>query len=574
MNDMTTKLAEVVGEMRRNGIVIPENVDRALEELSDPVYRVGIVGRFQTGKSKLINEVFLGENLLLQEGAGLCTTAVTTEIASGEKSQLTVNYKDGRPSRVVLNPDADDIRKVTSSDDGAVRRQLAAEVDTVRLELPCESLRKFMVYDTAGIDDPDPELLQLTTYRTIPSLDVAVMVVGAKALSQAEMNFLRRGVFQCGIAQVMVLVSYNAATGGLSELGRAELLESIRGQLAEIGRGDVPVKMVCYDASVTDVLCTREAIRNEVTAFAESSAVQNRLAKLSVQVRKILSDRIRSLRFRLSLADKTAEDVAKTQRDLALLEAELKGTRGELQDRFDGMLTQIAQEEGVRFRGACDEIVGAFLAKVDVAADLGEAQDRLKSVGADVVPQVESAAIASFDRIRGRVKDELAKINARLVVICADCKLPSLLFDSSVAVDGGFCESLNSKAVTVVDYIVSMIVLPGGLIMSWAIRYCLGMIPVVKRLMPLALVTAHFARQVRTSLTDEKDRLVESFRTNVESALRALRTEIFKALYDEVDARIREAAEAAALKTEGLSRTDKERFQQEVAGCERLLASL
>lgn len=574
MNDTMTKITDTVGEMRKAGVVIPESIDKALDEMSNPIYRVGIVGRFQTGKSKLVNEAFLGEELLLQEGQGVCTTAVTTELAYGENAQLTVYYKDARPSRVILNPTAADIREVTSAEDPAARRTLASEIDTVRLELPCESLRKFTVFDTAGIDDPDPELLQLTTYKTIPTLDVAVMVVGAKALSQSEVNFLRQKIFQCGIANVMVLVSYNAAQGGLSELGRAELVESIRGQLAEIGRDDIPVKMICYDETVADILSTREAILNEVTAFAETSALQNRQTKIVTQIRKILSDRIRSLRFKLSLVGKSAEEIAKTQHDLALLEAELKGTRGELQERFDGMLTQIAQEESVQFRGACDKITEAFLEKMDASEDVGEAQEQLKTVATEVVPQVEDAAISCFDRIRGRVTDELAKINARLITICDECELPSLLFNSDVNVDGGLCAKLNSKVVTVVDYITSMLILPGGLFMSWAIRYCLGMIPVLKRLMPLSLVTTHLVHQVRSSLTDEKNRLVEAFHETVELALQQLRTDIFKALYDEVDARIREAAEAAAAKDNAYSAHDKDRLEKEVAWCGDLLSAL
>ena len=574
MNSKVTKLAETVAALHKAGIAVPESVDRALDELEEPIYKVGIVGKFQTGKSRLVNEAFLGKELLLQEGIGLCTTAVTTEVAYGEIAQLTVNYKDGSPTRVIQNPNADDIRAVTSARTSDERLKLASEIESVKLELPCEPLKKFSVFDTAGIDDPDPELLQLTTYKTIPQLDVAVMVVGAKALSQPELNFLRQSIFQCGIANVMVLVSYNAERDSLSEGGRADLIEAIHGQLEEIGRGSVPVKMVCYDPSVEDALSKREDIVAEISTFAENSAMQNRVNKLTVLVRKVLSDRIRDLKFKLSLAGKSADEIEKIRHDLAQLELELKGVRTELQDRFDGILTSIAQEESVLFRGSCDKIVDGFMANLGETEDVGEVQEKLKTVSTELVPQIENAAVSCFDTIRQRVMAEMQKINARLIGICANCNLPPFLFSSDMTVDGGICAELNSKLVTVVDYIISIMLLPGGIFMGWAIRYCLGLIPGLRKILPLSLVKLYMEHKVGNSLAEEKDRLVESFRETIGQALLSLRNDIFKALYEEVDARIKEATNAAASKMGASAPLAEEAISKELEWCRGLLNAL
>lgn len=574
MNEKVKKLSETVASLHKAGIAVPASVDRMLDELEDPIYKVGVVGKFQTGKSRLVNEAFLGKELLLQEGVGLCTTAVTTEVAYGEIAQLTVDYKDGSPTRVVQNPTAEDVRAVTSAMTSAERLQLASEIESVKLELPCESLKRFSVFDTAGFDDPDPELLQLTTYKTIPQLDAAVMVVGAKALSQPEMNFLRQNIFRCGIANVMVLVSYNAERDCLSSEGRADLLESIRGQLDEIGCDSVPVKLVCYDPSVEDALSKREDIIAEISAFVENSAMQNRISKLTVLVKKVLSDRIRDLKFKLSLAGKSADELAKIRHDLAQLEHELKGVRTELQDRFDGILTSIAQEESVLFRGACDKIVGGFMGNLCETEDVGEVQEKLKAVSAELVPQIENAAVSCFDTIRQRVMVEMQKINARLIGICTNCNVPPLMFSSDLSVDGGICADVNSKVVTVVDYIISIMLLPGGVFMGWAIRYCLGMIPGLRKMMPLSLVKLYFEHKIGSSLEEEKSRLVASFRGTVEQALGALRTDIFKALYEEVDARIAEAAHAASSKTEASGTCVVESISKELDWCGGLLNSL
>jgi len=576
MNSNMAQLAETVHKMHAAGITIPDDVERSLEEFDNPVYKIGVVGRFQTGKSHLINEVFLNRSLLLEEGAGagICTTAITTEISYGEIPQLIVNYKNGEPTRIIQNPCADDVRVATSSTTPDVRRKIVAEVESVRIEWPCESLKKFSVYDTAGIDDPDPELLQMTTYKTIPEMDVAVMVVAARALSQCELNFLRQSVFKCGIGKILILVSYNPNVDLLSEVGRAELLESIRGQLSEIGRGDIAVRMVCYDPGIADILNSPEAIYSEIAAFAEETAVSNRYTKLSMRLKKVLTDRIRDLKFRLGLIGKTENELLEMQHDLEQLEEELKTARGDMQEQFDGVLKAITQEEAMLFRGGCDKIVENYMTAFNATEGIGEAQEKLKNIGAELVPQIENAAVVGFNNISKRIVDELAKINGRLVSICAECEVPPILFSSNINVDGGICATLNSKAVTIADYIISMMILPGGLITAFALRFGLGLIPIVRNVMPLSLAKMYMSHKVGSSLADEIDRLEESFGESVSHALGTVRRDIFNAIFSEVDARISEAAKAAATRCGSGTFEDRDELVTEVERCEGMLATL
>ena len=91
MNRQKENLKAVAGEMSKLGIEIPRDVELAIEELENPVYKVAVVGKFQTGKSHLINEAFLNQSLLLKEGNGLCTTAISTEIAFGATPRLVID---------------------------------------------------------------------------------------------------------------------------------------------------------------------------------------------------------------------------------------------------------------------------------------------------------------------------------------------------------------------------------------------------------------------------------------------------------------------------------------------------
>ena len=575
MENETRQIAETVRKMKDMGLAVPSEVTDALATFDNPVYKVGIVGRFQVGKSHLVNEVFLNQSLLLKEGEGLCTTAVTTELAFGTMPKLTVTYKDGRDPKVIQNPHAEDIRAATSSTDADARAKIVAETESVRLEWPCEALRNFTVFDTAGIDDPNPELLRLTTYRTIPQMDAAVMVVGAKALSTCEINFLRKNIFQYGIGRIMVLVSYNPERDTLSEKGRAELLDGIRGQLSEIGRDGIPVKMVCYgEADREDVINDAAAVRRAVQEFAEGAARANRLAKIKVQLRKILSDHLKDLDFRRSLADKDAAQIEEIRKRYIDIASEMKNARDEMQEDFDGTIHAIKQEQTIRFRAACLTAADGYMKGFEGCSDLGEAQECFARMQELIVPEVESLAVDRFEDIRSLVSRKLEEYSSRIQSVCEKTRLPNSAFTPDIELDGGFCDKINSAAVTVADYLVTMLLLPGGIFMSWCLRFLAGRIPGVRRITPSALVKDHFVETIRTSLGMELEKTVDTFRDNIGEALQTLKTEIFKAVNAEIDELAHKATSAADIRPDGREADDRQAITEEITRCGELLAAV
>lgn len=410
MNIQKENLKAVAGEMLKLGMKIPRDVELAIEELENPTYKVAIVGKFQTGKSHLINEAFLNQSLLLKEGNGFCTTAVSTEIAFGAMPRLVIDYKDDTPTKIVENPNAEDIQSVTGADNETARIELAANVKNVRLEWPCESLKRFMLFDTAGIDDPNRELLRATTYRIIPNSDAVVMVVSARALSAVELNFLRQSIFSCGLGHVMILVSYRPEIDSLSEEGRNKILETINGQLAEIGRGDIPVCMVCYDDKITgDIINTSEGIREMFCGFAESASGKNRVSKIAVSLKKIISDRIRDLEFKMSISDKDEAELKVVRAGLMRLADELRSAREELRAGLDVALCSIRDDETLRFRTACAAIGKRYYEAFSVCDGLGEAQKHFENANEILLPQLESEFVLGFESMRRKVIDELVK---------------------------------------------------------------------------------------------------------------------------------------------------------------------
>ena len=69
------KFLEQVREIsKKYGFALPEKLQQEIAELNNPQYRIAVVGKYQVGKSTLINRVFLRNNPILTEGNGLATT--------------------------------------------------------------------------------------------------------------------------------------------------------------------------------------------------------------------------------------------------------------------------------------------------------------------------------------------------------------------------------------------------------------------------------------------------------------------------------------------------------------------
>ncbi len=226
---------------------IRDRLDRALSEMRAETYRIAVVGEFKTGKSTLINRVFLKEDLLFTDV--LEATAVPTEICHGREPMLEVvpyvrgnEGVEGEPVRIA-NPSREAIRAHTAAATPEGRADLAALTSRVRLYWPSENLNGLTLFDTPGINSIN-EAVVATTYRIIPEADVVLFVTDARQLSSTELDFLSGRVFSQGITRVMVVVTYDPAAGELSPEGRTRLLSAMGAQLAGLGREDAPAAMV------------------------------------------------------------------------------------------------------------------------------------------------------------------------------------------------------------------------------------------------------------------------------------------------------------------------------------------
>jgi len=149
--EVTTKIEK----MRELGIEPDNSVMEALREIRTPHYKVAFIGKFQVGKSHIINKVFLNDESLLAEGVGLCKTAVTVEINHGDNTQFS--YCNGEQIEVVTNPAGEVIAKATAATDDNERVKLFNNIDNAVLTYPNELLQNVRTdVNIASVDNKTP----------------------------------------------------------------------------------------------------------------------------------------------------------------------------------------------------------------------------------------------------------------------------------------------------------------------------------------------------------------------------------------------------------------------------------
>ena len=290
--------------VKAHGLSLPSELDKQIAGLENPQYRVAVVGEYQVGKSTLINRVFLGDKPILSEGDGFCNTAVATDVEYGPNAKMEIfDWTDSHQENEVLvktvdNPTECDVKDATVATETETRAELAKKRARVRIQAPIEALRGFTVIDTPGLDDPEEEILLNTTWRVIPSADVALLVVDCKRLPESTddkpvrgkvpgrvMDLLRKKIMgENGIARLMVLVSCKPSDGFQAKQ-RAKALSDIKAQLANIGRENIPVELYCFDSAVTDIMSDVSEIRLKIRTFLTENALPGREEKVANLVR-------------------------------------------------------------------------------------------------------------------------------------------------------------------------------------------------------------------------------------------------------------------------------------------------
>lgn len=504
-------------------------LSQALAKLQNPTYRIAFVGRFQVGKSTLINRAFIKDEALLSTGEGLPTTAVATELKYGASPRLEVfnwnTESDGLPSvdklevsaKVIDQPSADDLARETANDDPTTRTALSRKLARVTLAWPCESLRRYTLLDTPGIDDPDEVLLANTTYRLLPECDLAVLLAPAAQLSKIETDFLRQKLFDQGFTRLLVLVSHHADTQPRSAEVLTRILSTIRGQLDSIGRSQVPVQMFCYDeAAHGDMLKTLAQIEAAVISFADAQASAARVGKAVYLAQQALHQAGSQLQAQLVVIGKSAADrtemLANARREVDAInrryEQVADSLRLHLRCARDNYLAEISN--GLRDVG--QEFASGFNA---VALPSGDAFDaaaqHIREAEVFLQPKVQTVFLQSSENFQRSLRNATSQFAADVSLVQHAELTPTLNLGERSYLTRTLTQ-IPGYVVTLGDYVLSNGPIPGGVLVSAGLRLLLGKLLKNTQVMPADLLRRW---------------MIESAKREISAALSALQEQAF-----------------------------------------------
>lgn len=520
--------------VKSHGYEVPAEVVKSVSELDNPNYRVAIVGKFQVGKSTLVNNVFLGGNKLLAEGRGVCTTALATDIEYGNEPSLQVyRWKDETHTEEeaeprIVNPTPEDVDSVTASKTMDARNELAKRVSRVKITEPNDALEGFTIIDTPGLDDPNRELLLNTTYRIIPKSDVALLVVECRSLDAVEKELLRNSLIGQGISKVMILVSYKP-NNEMDAEQRAGIVANIKAELASIGRSDIPVEIYCYDKSVEDILCDVSEIRMAIRSYLEKNALPGREERVTHIVRKMLGDYLLKIATEIKMAETSEAEKADFTNRLDEEEKKFKSESRRVFDRMSSEMLNIENDVVSRSNNVVDLVFKDFYSSLEKAENASELQSIVSNADVDLknkltekMAEVGAEMHRKIQLMMDRYAHEIEGVSENM----------GIFFKDELGIKGSFIMKIPSFVWTILDIVSLDVLLPGGFITATIVKIIIEKIPILKNLTLGVIVKTIALKQLKTNLDEAKVTIKQNIQTQLHENLQNACDEIKRAVED------------------------------------------
>lgn len=492
----------------RNGFAVPENLRKEISDLENPRYRIAVVGKYQVGKSTLINRVFLKNNPILLEGFGLATTSICTEVGYGEKRRLEVYDFEGKLIHSVDDPVEDDVRKNTVGED---RQALSKNVSIVRIAEPNENLKSYTFIDTPGIDDPEPELLINTTYRIVPNSDLAILVTEPRMLDETEIRLLRKNLVSDGISRLMVLISFNPKKDDQNAAQRQKIVEIVRSQLINIGLPDVPVRFFCYNNAdeYRDLLNTPEKIETELLTFLKVNALPGRKQRIASHLKSYLDTCLLKLSAQIAIADKNETEKAE-------LAAGIYAQRTELAKRCDRLEMDLEKDFAGLARKFSREVtreIENLVKKYKDGINNSDSIEDLKKCLEDMGKNLNLDIAEMFDKKGREVQDEVRLALTRRLPQKSDFSHEwSAFWDEQFPeIELGFLARIPNWIYEILNIISLDMLLPGGFVTAAIIRVIQSKIKLLKNITLAQIALGFMKKQVLAAIDDNFAEIKEGF---------------------------------------------------------------
>lgn len=516
----------------RNGFTAPGKLREEIAGLANPQYRIAVVGRYQVGKSTLINRVFLKNKPILPEGFGVTTTSVCTEVGYGDARRLEVYDFEGKCINAVEAPGEDDVRKNTVGED---RKKLSETVSMVRIAEPNESLKSYTFIDTPGIDDPAPDLLINTTYRIIPRADLALLVIEPRMLDERETELLRKNLAGDGISRLMVLISFNPKKDGQDSGQRRKIVEAIQAQLRGINLPDVPVRVYCFNDSdeYSDTLNTPEKIEAELLSFLEANALAGRRQRIAAHVKSYMENCLAGLSAQIAAADKSEDERAELLAGIAARRNELEKQCSRLELDLDNDFDRLARKLARDVARETDDLVKKYKDDIENADSIAKINDILESMEKKL--SLDMAEM--FDKKGHEVQDEIRRTIDRRLPQKSDFSPEWTEFwDGKMPeIDPGFFAKIPNWLYEILNIVSLDALLPGGVVVATVFRVIQNSFSLLKKItlanLALKIVKGNVIEAVDASFAEIKSGFDAKFSAGFANIAESVKNEL-RSFYD------------------------------------------
>ncbi|QTA78373.1 Dynamin domain-containing protein [Desulfonema limicola] len=558
-------------------------LEKELNSLKSETYKIAVAGEYKTGKSTLINRIFLKEDILFTDI--MEATALAAEINYGTQKRLEIIYCDKEKQPVVIKqPCLEDIRLYTSAQTPEARAFIAENTARARLFWPANNLDGLTVFDTPGINSINSAVIS-ATYCIIPESDLVLFVTGDKQLSSVELEFLSSRVFSQGITRVFAIVTYShdADQGNESIKQREKLIQTIKSQLSNTGRENIPVAAVNIrdnpgltesrkdnfrhqidndtaffphennKNTVDDVICdllgqTRPgsdsissinscqtsgseppesepepgsfaALEKKLISFIRENVRPGRLEKAE----KVLNIQVQlafvQCETELSVMGKNQVEREQMLADIKVREAEMGLKYEKLSREFKQELTNVEQGFIFSLQKGLGQIAELYTSGFDVCNDLGELQQKLESAQFYLKRKIEEMFVTCSHQAEDDIREIIRNYGIKSQAI-----LHPWYYEVSreLNISGGILAKIPPFALLAIDIMLFVRFGPFGPLADILIRLLANYIPFLNKTLPVSLAARVLKQRIQNSLKTEFETIRQQLPDLVKNNFNAL----------------------------------------------------
>ncbi|MEG0025552.1 MAG: dynamin family protein [Akkermansia sp.] len=504
--------------------ILAEKLRKEEESFNQEGLQVTVLGEFKAGKSTLINRLFLRQNLLPIDI--LEATAVPTHIRSGCECCQTWMRTLNEDEEILVNEQtsfsADDLKKIITSSDEEERADMAKKYSKVVITMPGILPNKITIVDTPGLNTTNTGIYVGTLQEAYKS-DAVIYMVRAKQLSLRDIDVLKS--LNGNIKNTLPLHIIISHDGDQEQ----QQLENIKTEIqAKLHSENMHVRCSFFDLSnqgegnishVLDSLIDNHEVptggdspqsnkqRNDLAsnlmAFFDGDVRYGRFVRIARNIKPLLEQLLMTLTNRLQLSDKS-------ENELTQLGQQLCQSKQEYAHVVKSLLIDI--------RGAQLEYIQAIsLLHENHLTDCYEKLDKCNGIHQvkETLTNLQETLPCNFKHETER-ETLLLEANMRDIIhkyqMDFKASLPLNAAQTEINLDGGFLSQVPTSILVVCDYIIFEVLSPLPFGFDLALRFLLGNVSAVQKIMPANLVGKILIKYVKknmtASMTTGKDEMI------------------------------------------------------------------